>query len=189
MEVDPTCNVTGSDHEPLTFLIFIHQNNPPNPEEDLGYRFESDNQTREAWTLEFHTKWLEVCNSYPNISVDNQPAAIDRWATLLGETILAATAATMKRKKVSRSKQSPWWSSNISEVIAEIQEAGKHGDIDRLPGLRNKLKRVIQEAKSSWATSIVESATNLNIWQLAGWSKGKRKKVVPPLEAPDGSII
>jgi hypothetical protein len=168
----------GSDHALIRVIAStpFHVTRTP---EDRTNRFDMDIDA-EAWE-----EWNRIIRfELPPILPILSPSDVDSRVSAIYHAFNEACKATMKSVGAAPGFNSRWWNDECKAVAAatkggfwtdeEAREANRH------------LKRVVREAKRSWANDYITTA---NIWEVAAWRHGRRSSLIPALLDHDGKLV
>jgi hypothetical protein len=168
----------GSDHALIRVIAStpLHVTRTP---EDRTNRFNTDIDA-EAWEEWNHI----ICFELPPLLPILSPSDVDSRVSAIYHAFNEACKATMKSVGAAPGFNSRWWNDECKAAAAatkggfwtdeEAREANRH------------LKRVVREAKRSWANDYITTA---NIWEVAAWRHGRRSSLIPALLDHDGKLV
>jgi hypothetical protein len=168
----------GSDHALIRVIAStpIHLTRTP---EDRTNRFNTDIDAK-AWEEWNRILRFELPPLLPILSTLD----IDRRVDDIYHAFNEACKATMKAVGAAPGFNSRWWNDKCKEA-AEATKGGFWMDEEAREANRH-LKRVVREAKRSWANDYITSA---NIWEVAAWRHGRRSSLIPALVGHDRKLV
>jgi hypothetical protein len=168
----------GSDHALIRVIASTPAHVSRTPE-DRTNRFNTDIDA-EAWE-----EWNRIIRfELPPLLPILSPPDVDSRVCAIYHAFNEACKATMKSVGAAPGFNSRWWNDECKAAAAatkggfwtdeEAREANRH------------LKRVVREAKRSWANDYITTA---NIWEVAAWRHGRRSSLIPALLDHDGRLV
>jgi hypothetical protein len=143
-------------------------------EEDLGYKINPEK--KKEWIEAFEAQLGERGGL-------TSPEDIEREAEDITRTMCRATEETMVKRKRYVIKSAPYWDNTCQrafEAYRDAPRALKHR-------LHLRVGRVVAKAKRDYGKAVAEKANNSNLFKLAEWGAGRRRKGLGPVRKPDGT--
>jgi hypothetical protein len=116
----------------------------------------------------------------PILSSQDVDARVDSIYRAFNE----ACKATMKSAGAAPGFNSRWWNDECKAAAAATK--GGFWTEEEARAANAHLKKVVREAKRSWANDYITTA---NIWEVAAWRHGRRSSLIPALVGHDNKLV
>ncbi|KAG5634423.1 hypothetical protein H0H81_002051, partial [Sphagnurus paluster] len=93
----------------------------------------------------------------------------------------------MPKQRVPPTKPALWWNHTCQEATQARHHAAINDDAPSINALTNAHCRIIKEEKQDWVTHAITHSKYADIWDIAKWSTGQRRVVVPPIISEDST--
>jgi len=98
--------------------------------------------------------------------------------------ITIANEAHFPHRKPPHARSQPWWNTDCTHATHQLQQAGLAAHVDRQHAQQH-LRRVVREAKHSWATKTIHESS---IWDITQWRHGRHLSHISALRLPDSTL-